>query len=90
MNHGNRRIGWRRLRPVLRTMLDRKRHEVRVFDAYSKLIQLFGSERAFKFSASYGYGTAEQNDEEQCTRLSTSLTDKYGAIAERYDLVDGD
>ncbi len=69
---------------------DLQRHEVRVFDAYSKLIQLFGSERAFKFSASYGYGTAEPNDEEQCTEIVDQFEDKYGAIAQKYNLVDGD
>jgi len=69
---------------------DLKRHEARVFDAYSKLIQLFGTERAFKFSASYGYGTAEQNDEKQCAAIVDRFTDKYGAIAQKYNLIDGE
>ncbi len=69
---------------------DLKRHEARVFDAYSKLIQLFGTERAFKFSASYGYGTAEQNDEKQCAEVVDQFKDKYAGIARKYDLIDGE
>lgn len=69
---------------------DLKVHETRVFSAYTRLVQMFGTERAFKFSAAYGYGTAEANDEKKCAEIVDQFTDKWAVIAQKYDLVTGE
>ena len=69
---------------------DLKTHETRVFSAFTRLVQLFGTERAFKFAAAYGYGTSEENEEKKCAEVVDRFNDKYAVIAQKYDLVDGE
>lgn len=66
----------------------RATHENRVRDIYSELNKLFGTDRAFLFSTAFGYGAASENDEKTCAELTDEFEDRYGAISEKYELVD--
>jgi hypothetical protein len=66
----------------------REKHFGRVDSIHDELNKLFGTERAFMFAAYFGYGTASENDQPTCTELTDEFEDRYGAISEKYDLID--
>lgn len=66
----------------------RASHEDRVRDIYGELNKLFGTDRAFLFSTAVGYGAASENDQKTCVELTDEFEDRYGAISEKYDLID--
>ena len=63
-------------------------HEERVDAVYSEVLRLFGYERGFSYAAHFGYGAASELSEELCEELTDEFEDQYGAIAEKYDLID--
>ncbi len=66
----------------------REKHLGRVDSIHDELNKLFGTERAFIFAAYFGYGTASENNQATCTELTDEFVDRYGAISEKYDLID--
>lgn len=64
------------------------KHEVRVRSVYDKMIELFGTERAYKFAVAYGYGAAQELESDKCEETVDAFEDKYGAVAEKHELVD--
>ena len=72
----------------LKDSKDDEQHKDRVKVVYQELNKLFGTDRAFIFAASFGYGAASENDAATCTELSDEFEDRYGAIIEKYELVD--
>lgn len=69
---------------------DEKRgiHEARVKNIYNEVNKLFGTDRAFLFASAFGYGAANELDKKTCAELSDEFEDRYGAISEKYDLID--
>jgi len=65
-----------------------EKHEGRVEAIYSELIKLFGSERGFIFAAYFGYGAASELGDDVCEELVDEFEDQYGAISEKYELID--
>ena len=45
---------------------DRSAHDREVLKAYSGLVQLFGTDRAFFYSAAFGAGTSTEIDKAKC------------------------
>lgn len=66
----------------------RDKHESRVRDIYGELNKLFGTDRAFLFATAFGYGAASEQDKMTCTELTDEFEDRYGAITEKYNLID--
>jgi hypothetical protein len=44
-------------------------HEERVFNMFSRIVQLYGTDRAFRFSAAYGHGATLEVEEDKCPEV---------------------
>lgn len=66
----------------------RSTHETRVRSVYNELNKLFGSDRAFLFATSFGFGAANEQEKKLCSVLTDEFEDRYGAISKKYDLID--
>jgi len=61
-------------------------HEQQAFVLYRTLVELFGTERAFKFAAAYGHAAGEEI--ESCEGIVDRFEDRYGAAVQRFDIID--